>query len=242
MRDRTLTDDQLDALLMESSPYEQTPAALTAVPRTVPRPARRPRSSWIAPALAAASTALVVVFAAQALAVREGPRSPAATPSAVATNAAYGPWFVEARKQVTSDFERQVLSDDAITHAEYSEAMGRYFECVESYGLTVTPDEQDDGLITYGIGGSWDDDLVQTVTLDCATGTSAVIEPLYSVMVQNPANRPGEFDGVIAACLVTAGAVDAPYTAEDYHEDSASLEFRLRMMEHPVGGDCFVAP
>lgn len=188
--------------------------------------------------MAVASTAAVVVVALQAGALVGAPVTPAASATPDPVSVAYETWIADAEARATSGFERDVFADGAVTQDEYESAMDRFFGCLGARGLEVMPDRLGNGLITFSITGAG----VDAAVADCAAGTTELIEPLYSEMVQNPANRPGALDGVIAECLVEAGAVEAPYTAEDYRRDSGSLEFRRDMMEDSSAGDCFIAP
>lgn len=203
----------------------------------------RVASNWVGPLSAVAATAAVVAVAvaigAAVLDAQPGPvaRDPRPTEAA---NPLYRSDFEAARERATSEFERRVLADDVITSDEYDEAVGLYVQCVREAGLTIRTRDAGGGLRGYEIGGSWDDELADRVAGDCSVGTIGVVEGLYGQIVQNP--QKADWDDLVAACLVAAGFVDAPYTGELFARDNTEPVFVERMMDDPRAAACVTAP
>jgi hypothetical protein len=153
---------------------------------------------------------------------------------------AYSAEYRAARAAATSDFENKVLADGNISSSEYDEAMNRFFECLESRSLDVTPKRTDAGLYTFDLTGSWDDAVVRSAMADCAVGTTEIIEPLYSTIVQNPLKR--DVHDVTAECLVAVGFVQAPFTGDDFMREFDTAEFATAVMDDPKGSRCMQNP
>ena len=125
----------------------------------------------------------------------------------------YAVQFEDARRGATTQFEADALADDKISRAEYVEAEQRFVDCIASHGGKVELEDQT-GYFTYAITG--DSELYDTVDIQCAQGTHAVISPLYVDILRNP-NRT-DFDELTANCLIDVGLVDRTFT-KDYLED-----------------------
>lgn len=124
--------------------------------------------------------------------------------------APYGPEFQQAQHDATSEFERQVLAKGSITRSEYEEAVQRYVTCGHTKGIAISAVAQASGLYQYEIPGpplSSTDDALLT---NCATGTTKLIEPLYSDIQQNP-EHVDVFDSM-AGCMVRAGKAPSNFS------------------------------
>jgi hypothetical protein len=153
---------------------------------------------------------------------------------------AYSTEYQAALAAATSDFELKVLEDGEVSGAEYEEAMNLYFECLESRGLTVTPQRLGSGLYAFEVTGLWNEAEVNAAIGECAEGTSEVIEPLYSMVSKNPRNR--DVYELTAECLVAVGFVDAPFTAADFKREFDTSEFAIRVMDDASGARCIENP
>jgi hypothetical protein len=103
-----------------------------------------------------------------------------------------------------------VLADLSITRAEYEEAVARYVRCIEDAGAAVKPVDQA-GYYVYEISG--DVGRYDAVADTCATGTRALIEPLYLNMITNP--EAEDFADIVVVCLKRYNGVDEQVTGAD---------------------------
>lgn len=138
--------------------------------------------------------------------------SAACTPN-VEEPSPYAAEYEQARKSATTQFELDALEDDKISRAEYVEAEQRFVDCIASHGAKVELQDQT-GYFTYAITG--DSELYDSVDIQCAQGTHAVISPLYVGILRNP-NRT-DFDELTANCLIDVGLVDRTFTKDDLED------------------------
>lgn len=150
--------------------------------------------------------------------------TPASPPQALDPYANIWTWeWVES--QATSDFEREVLADRAITAEEYAEAHQRWLACMEEVyppqtsGVTITLILRADALYEFQVeAGSGS--LPQDYDLNngqCMTGTIGLIAPMYGRLLINPDLRP--MVDVVIECLQRHGLVDDSYTAANFQAD-----------------------
>ncbi len=192
---------------------------------------------------------LLVVIAVMLMAVLTACQSTAEAPTVTqSANAepgstgggSYASLFEQARQQATSDFEREVLADDQITRAEYEEATQLWVECLAGKGVEVKLQDQG-GYYTAGVPAENSEGFEENSDL-CAEGTTAVIEPLYIQILQNPGNEdPTE---LIVACLIETGLADSSFTVEQWNElssqgQNAQWPFDI---EDPRWGACLTNP
>lgn len=129
---------------------------------------------------------------------------------------AYTSGIKAAAGQATSDFERQVLVDGAITRQEYEEAFQRYVSCGKQHGVDI-------GLVDQG---GWYISSMRTspnsdqVDSQCSQGTIALIGGLYEQTVRNP--NKGDVDELEFKCLVNQGVAPPGYTLTQYKLDKKS--------------------
>jgi hypothetical protein len=127
-----------------------------------------------------------------------------------------GPYYADikaAAKQVTTDFERRVLSDGVISRAEYEEAVQRLVACGKQLNTTITPIDEY-GLYEYEVPGGDPNDVMVT----CDKHTTITIEPLYAETVQNPHRL--DFDELIVACLIRTKLAEPTYSRTDFERDN----------------------
>lgn len=157
-------------------------------------------------------------------------------------------WSAEidaAKNRATSQFEKEVLSDGIVTHAEKEESLQRWISCMTDRGHTATVELDDNGnevtVTTASIEGSGQ---VNADSAQCAEGTIRIIPGLYEAMQQNPENR--DFNELYAECLLRHGVVEAPFSGKDFSDalknsqagqGTPSLNF-----EDPVLRKCLSAP
>lgn len=121
-----------------------------------------------------------------------------------------------AAKQATSDFEKQVLSDGAITRAEYEEAIQRYVACGKQHGLDIGLIDQG-GWYTYSMRTPEANDKIE---VQCNQGTIMLIGGLYEQIAKNPNHE--SIDDVEYRCLVRLKVAPGGYTLEQYRQDKKS--------------------
>lgn len=152
---------------------------------------------------------LVVLAAAPA-------RAQSGTPAA---NPAYAAAFADARAQATSDVERDILADDVITATEYREATRQFVTCLQDRAagtdLTMDDDPLIPGAVVYrgSVAPNLPPEVRARVIEDCATGTTAIVEPLVIATIVNPANA--DLDALTLACLHDRAPGNASITAQD---------------------------
>jgi hypothetical protein len=140
-------------------------------------------------------------------------------------SASRNPWrstILAAAKNANSSFERQVLADGTITKAEYQEAVHRYVACAQDHGLVFDAAIQTSGLYQYSLSGQTAASATsrQPVLDGCARGTTALIEPLYGDLVQNPNKK--DLMLVFAECFVRKGVAPHGYSSGDFKRDAAA--------------------
>jgi len=126
-------------------------------------------------------------------------------PSGTATSEAWVIDFQAAQRQATSDFERDVLADGAVTREEYVESVRRYIDCMQDNGyLTQAVDDLQSGVFQYRtsqeIGST---DIDDEVSDRCRSGTVEIVEPLYIGMLTNPMRE--DFNLLVLRCLQRKG-------------------------------------
>lgn len=138
--------------------------------------------------------------------------------------APYGAEFQQAQHDATSEFERQVLAGGSITRSEYEEAVQRYVACGRAKGIAISATAQTSGLYQYEVPGPPLSSAAEDVLTNCATGTTKLIEPLYSDIQQNP-KHVDIFDSM-AGCMVRAGKAPSNFSG---------TELRTLMSDTPNG-------
>lgn len=170
----------------------------------------------MAPRTASSPGRRVITLAALfALASCQGP-----TPS----TAPYEAQFQQSQHDATSDFERQVLADGAISRSEYEEAVQRYVACGHAKGIKINATAQTSGLYQYEIPGPPLSSADEAALTNCETGTTKLIEPLYTDIQQNP-KHVDIFDSM-AGCMVRAGKAPPSFSGK---------ELRTLMSDAPNG-------
>lgn len=177
-----------------------------------------------------AAGAMALALAAVALAGCSGGSDP--KPGRPAAGARIAPDMVTLMKQIDrrtdlSPFEREVLTrsikSGQIADADYEEAHDRYARCVTQAGYKETYTKLANGVyqVHYQPGAApstaqakaWFD-----ATGECAKGTLAMIESLYTLQQGNPdlLANPRE---VVVQCLVQEGLAPADYTVAKLDKD-----------------------
>ncbi len=140
------------------------------------------------------------------------------TPEATVPDGPYKAQVLRAQQDATSDFERQVLSDGAISAAEYDEAVARYVRCFADQGVTVTPSDIG-GYYQYGVAKD-EAEKFRTLSESCAKGNTLIIEDLYIQMLTNPSG--GDIYDAVAACLVRKGLASESLTGSELKQLQAA--------------------
>lgn len=128
-----------------------------------------------------------------------------------AANGPYSADFEQARQRAVTDFQREVLSDDQITDAEFREVRQRYIECLTDAGMEAAA--LPDGSYTISPEPTGEQEVDER---RCSEETTFVIEPLYYLLKVNPDNE--DFSALIAECLKQQGVVEAAFTKEDWDQ------------------------
>lgn len=155
-----------------------------------------------------------------------------------------GPWADEirdAQSWVTSDFQTEVLSDGVISQQEYTEALDRWVTCMEDVGLTAGLVAEGDGTFSYSIASA--DGNIDRQNDSCRETTVDGIEPIYTGMLLEPANRTGP--EILRDCLVAAGKLDGSFTAIDVEEQLGPIVGGTSAIvdnEDPAVVDCVRSP
>lgn len=156
------------------------------------------------------------------------------------TPAGSSPWagaFAAARAEATSDFERNVLADDAIAQGEYDEAAARFVACLRDepngFSVTAEPDPLIPGAVVYrgDIAPDLPPDIRERVIASCQEGTTALIEPLFIAIAVNPDHA--DFDGLVLACLEDRGVEVSDLTA--LREEAGPATARINPTATPSG-------
>ena len=126
-------------------------------------------------------------------------------PSGTVTSEAWAVDLQAAQRQSTSDFERDVLADGAITREEYVESVHRYIDCMRQNGYsTQAVDDLQSGVFQYRtsqeIGST---DIDDQVSDQCRSGSVEIVEPLYVGMLTNPMRE--DFNLLVLSCLRRKG-------------------------------------
>jgi hypothetical protein len=128
------------------------------------------------------------------------------------TKAPTGPWasqIAASKRQASSEFERRVFADNTITRAEYEEAVHRYITCLNGRRVQMSADQQSDGTYQYSAPGPADS-ARDAAMAACSHGTTELISPLYTGILQNPKHVDPYV--AMAACIVKKGKAPAGFT------------------------------
>ena len=119
----------------------------------------------------------------------------------------YAAQIEQAKRDATSEFEKQVLADNNITSDEYDEAFQLFSECMQMNHLPVTLKRGDDGFYQFSVNrriNANGQDETDDVIGSCNTGTKGLIEPLYTMMTNFPDGPPRL---LLKRCLIDEGLV-----------------------------------
>jgi hypothetical protein len=124
-----------------------------------------------------------------------------------------------------TDFEREVLQRASetgkISEPDYDEAFNRYEQCVSDLGYTDTWEKMPNGIYQITpplLESQAASEIYFDQANECATGTTMVIEALYTLQQANP-NLLADSRLVAIQCLVSSGFVDPSYTVDDFDRD-----------------------
>lgn len=123
-----------------------------------------------------------------------------------------------AAQGATSPLEREILSDGAITEAEFREAFAAFQECMDGLGVAIEMTESHGQFAGFSTGSGDADQAAET----CRPGTIDIIEPWFVQIRGNPA-RDSQPE-VTVRCLKRMGVVDEGYSVEDLERDQTSAE------------------
>ena len=139
-----------------------------------------------------------------------------------------GPWaneFTSAYASATSDYERGVLHDGAVTAAEYEQTKTHLRSCLDDSGYTITWDARG-GFELGSVSGSYPEDFFERsdpVLLKCESSWAGSILYLYEHVRRNPGKR--DEATIQVACLRGVGLVDATYSTRRWSQDNEKDHF-----------------
>lgn len=144
-------------------------------------------------------------------------------PTAQSAAGLWAPEFAAAIEE-SSPYEQQILADGVITAAERADALSRMRSCMRDAGYDFRT--ADDG--TSEAVGLWgapiaDSDAVNSARRRCADRFDANVTFLFGEVRRNPERRDDA--AITAACLRTAGLVDASYGASDWRRENDTGAF-----------------
>ena len=148
----------------------------------------------------------------------------------------YAAEFEQARRNAVTDFQREVLSDDQITDAEFREVRQRYVDCVADAGMHVVA--QPNGQYDFSPGPANAEQ--EAAERRCSDETTYVIEPLYYLLQVNPDNE--DFSALIVECLRQQGVVDDAFTKEDWDRFVNAFAAQFNAADGAATGDATVPP
>lgn len=155
-----------------------------------------------------------------------------------AEEAGTGPYaaeFAQARQNAVTDFQREVLSDDQITDAEFREVRQRYVDCLSGAGMKATA--LPDGSYEFELAPTGEQEAAER---RCSDETTYVIEPLYYLVQVNPDNE--DFSALIVECLRQQGVVDDVFTKEDWDRFVNAFAAQFNASSGAATGDATVPP
>jgi|GEM_PF-6835237 len=154
--------------------------------------------------------------------------SPSALPTVDLIDVAY------LQEHATSDFEKEVVADGKVTHAEYVEANQLWLECMQQeFPVGTQPTigirEQPNGLIDW-VMNSVDEADEERMTLwadKCSFGTTELVGVYFNDLWENPDGK--SLAQQLFECLDAKGLVPDGYTVfdfdRDFNSDAASQTF-----------------
>ena len=135
-----------------------------------------------------------------------------------------------AKSHATSEFQIRVFEDNAISAAEYEEAVQLYVQCMQS---TLPPDysnfqatKNEYGLYGYAFGPYPTQETEKanaaqdSADAQCSPGTKDGIEHIYADRITNPKRQNPEER--IVDCLKRHDLVPAAYTVQNFVADSGA--------------------
>jgi hypothetical protein len=140
----------------------------------------------------------------------------------------YAAEFAAAYERATTDFEREVLADGAITALQYEEAHQRWLACMRdlyprSGDISPALERDEHGIYSYTVGaapGLLDDELdadIDNAMVRCYEGTVDLIATLYNDVTRNPENKtPSE---AALECLHGRSLVPDGYSEDNLMAD-----------------------
>lgn len=125
---------------------------------------------------------------------------------------------IQAAQGATSPLEREILSDGAITEAEFREAFAAFQECMDGLGVAIEMTESHGQFAGFSTGSGDADQAAET----CRPGTIDIIEPWFVQIRGNPA-RDSQPE-VTVRCLKRMGVVGEGYSVADLERDQTSAD------------------
>ena len=125
---------------------------------------------------------------------------------------------IRAAQGATSPLEREILSDGAITEAEFREAFAAFQECMDGLGVAIEMTESHGQFAGFSTGSGDADQAAET----CRPGTIDIIEPWFVQIRGNPA-RDSQPE-VTVRCLKRMGVVGEGYSVADLERDQTSAD------------------
>lgn len=137
----------------------------------------------------------------------------------------YKALILQAKDRVTTEFQKEVLSDGEITRAEYDEAVHRYVKCYADQDIVVQAHINSGGYYQYGVSSPKSVQF-QADTNQCWAKNLDGVEDIYIQMLTNPAGI--DIVDAEVACLRKGGLVDESFTGE---------QLKKLLAEDPTGGN-----
>jgi len=130
---------------------------------------------------------------------------------------AYHAEFEQAKSGNNSPYVAEMLADDQITDAEFTEAQAKVVTCLKELGWDASWAPNDVGLLDQlSIATSADVSTTLPDVLSCKAQWLGVAESLYWSVKNNPNND--DFNGLVAACLVRVGFAPRGFTGKDLEQ------------------------
>jgi len=151
-------------------------------------------------------------------------KSTPAPPGAEAGGPSFtGPWaaeFSELYSKATTDFERAVLEDGAITDQEFAEMSERFRSCLSAANIEFSGFESD-GSFEAQTPDSLEGAAAHDKFSQCGKDAGEPgIGALHAWIARNPDNQ--DEGTIVVACLVREGLVNSDYSSEDWARDVAT--------------------
>ena len=196
-------------------------------------------NACVGPAFASLYQTTCTCAALAPAACSQGASSPAATSSGLRPTGAYYTQILnQVKQQVTTDFERQVLTDDVITRAEYEEIFSKFSSCMKTAGFPIQLTADSYGRYSYSTPAT---PGASEADARCSQGTINPLAALYNDFVINAGGDDPAI--LLLACLKRHGVVPADFSLESLKRDmSDPSNAKVASPANPEVAKCVTDP